>query len=145
MSPEDVAEQVIYKYVKKIYNEECEKLKKDKLARTEIVDLVTTTYEEKEKSLRHRIKSAIKQLCSKEEFKSDEEIDKLLERIFKDPNFNKTKIIQEVEIQQSLKWLIPKYQAPVQFCIFLKEEAYYNRKFIKIIIIILFQDSSFFN
>ena len=103
MSPEDVAEQVIYKYVKKIYNEECEKLKKDKLARTEIVDLVTTTYEEKEKSLRQRIKSAIKKLCSQEEFKSDEEIDKLLERIFKDPNFNKTKIIQEVEIQQSLK------------------------------------------
>jgi len=42
-------------------------------------------------------------MCSKEEFKSEEEIDKLLERIFKDPNFNKTKIIQEVEIQQSLK------------------------------------------
>ena len=103
MSPEDVAEQVIYKYVKKIYNEECEKRKKDKLARTEIVDLVTTTYEEKEKSLRQRIKSAIKKLCSQEEFKSDEEIDKLLERIFKDPNFNKTKIIQEVEIQQTLK------------------------------------------
>jgi hypothetical protein len=103
MSPEDVAEQVIYKYVKKIYNEECEKRKKDILARTEIVDLVTTTYEEKEKSLRQRIKSAIKKLCSQEEFKSDEEIDKLLERIFKDPNFNKTKIIQEVEIQQSLK------------------------------------------
>ena len=103
MSPEDVAEQVIYKYVKKIYNEECEKRKKEKLTRTEIVDLVTTTYEEKEKSLRHRIKSAIKQLCSKEEYKSEEEIDKLLELIFKDPNFNKTKIIQEVEIQQSLK------------------------------------------
>ena len=31
MSPEDVAEQVIYKYVKKIYNDECEKRKKDKL------------------------------------------------------------------------------------------------------------------
>ena len=103
MSPEDVAEQVIYKYVKKIYNEECEKRKKDKLARTEIVDLVTTTYEEKEKSLRQRIKSAIKKLCSQEEYQSDEEIDKLLERIFKDPNFNKTKIIQEVEIQQTLK------------------------------------------
>jgi hypothetical protein len=104
MSPEDVAEQVIYKYVKKIYNEECEKRKKEKLSRTEIVDLVTTTYEEKEKSLRHRIKSAIKQLCKKEEeYKSEEEIDKLLERIFKDPNFNKTKIIQEVEIQQTLK------------------------------------------
>ena len=103
MSPEDVAEQVIYKYVKKIYNEECEKRKKEKLSRTEIVDLVTTTYEEKEKSLRHRIKSAIKQLCTKELYKSDEEIDNLLERIFKDPNFNKTKIIQEVEIQQSLK------------------------------------------
>jgi hypothetical protein len=103
MSPEEVAEQVIYKYVKKIYNEECEKRKKDKLSHTEIVDLVNTTYEEKEKSLRHRIKSAIKKLCSKEDIKSEEEIDKLLERIFKDPNFNKTKIIQEVEIQQSLK------------------------------------------
>ena len=103
MSPEDVAEQVIYKYVKKIYNEECEKRKKEKLSHTEIVDLVTTTYEEKEKSLRHRIKTAIKQLCTKEAYKSEEEIDKLLERIFKDPNFNKTKIIQEVEIQQTLK------------------------------------------
>lgn len=103
MSPEDVAEQVIYKYVKKIYNEECEKRKKEKLSRIEIVDLVTTTYEEKEKSLRQRIKSAIKKLCSQEEYQSDEEIDKLLERIFKDANFNKTKIIQEVEIQQSLK------------------------------------------
>jgi len=103
MSPEDVAEQVIYKYVKKIYNEECEKRKKEKLSHNEIVDLVNTTYEEKEKSLRHRIKSAIKKLCTKEEYKSEEEIDKLLERIFKDPNFNKTKIIQEVEIQQTLK------------------------------------------
>lgn len=64
---------------------------------------MNTTYEEKEKSLRKRIKSAIKQLCTKEEYQSDEEIDKLLERIFKDPNFNKTKIIQEVEIQQTLK------------------------------------------
>ena len=103
MLPEDVAEQVIYKYVKKIYNEECEKCKKDKLTRTEIVDLVNTTYEEKEKSLRHRIKTAIKQLCSVDEYKSDQEIEKLLENIFKDSNFNKTKIIQEVEIQQKLK------------------------------------------
>ena len=103
MSPEDVAEQVIYKYVKKIYNEECEKRKKEKLSHSEIVDLVNTTYEEKEKSLRKRIKSAIKQLCTKEDIKSDEEIDKLLEKIFKDPNFNKIKIIQEIEIQQTLK------------------------------------------
>ena len=103
MLPEDIAEQVIYKYVKKIYNEECEKSRKEKLSRTEIVDLVNTTYEEKEKSLRQRIKSVIKKLCTKEVYKSDEEIDKLLERIFKDPNFNKTKIIQEVEIQQTLK------------------------------------------
>ena len=103
MSPEDVAEQVIYKYVKKFYSEECEKRKKEKLSHSEIVDLVNTTYEEKEKSLRKRIKSAIKTLCTKEEFKSDEEIDKLLEKIFKDPNFNKIKIIQEVEIQQTLK------------------------------------------
>jgi len=103
MLPEDVAEQVIYKYVKKIYNEECEKRKKEKLSRTEIVDLVNTTYEEKERSLRHRIKTAIKQLCKKEVYKSDEEIENLLENIFKDPNFNKAKIIQEVEIQQTLK------------------------------------------
>ena len=103
MSPEDVAEQVIYKYVKKFYGEECEKRKKDKLSHSEIVDLVNITYEEKEKSLRKRIKSAIKKLCTKEDIKSDEEIDKLLEKIFKDPNFNKTKIIQEVEIQQTLK------------------------------------------
>lgn len=103
MSPEDIAEQVIYKYVSKIYNNECEKNKKYILTYTEIVDLVNNMYEEKEKSLRHRIKSAIKQLCTKEDYKSEEEIDKLLERIFKDPNFNKTKIIQEVEIQQTLK------------------------------------------
>jgi hypothetical protein len=103
MKPEDVAEQVIYKYVKKIYSEECEKRKKDKLSHSEIVDLVNTTYEEKEKSLRQRIKSAIKKLCTLDDIKSDEEIDKLLECIFKDPNFNKTKIIQEVEIQQTLK------------------------------------------
>lgn len=103
MSPEDVAEQVIYKYVKKIYNQECEKRKKKILNRSEIIDLVNTTYEEKEKSLRQRIKTAIKQLCSLDEYKSDEEIDKLLEKIFKDSNFNKTKIIQEVEIQQTLK------------------------------------------
>ena len=103
MKPEDVAEQVIYKYVKKIYNEECEKAKKDRLSHNEIVVLVNTTYEEKEKSLRQRIKSAIKKLCTLDEYKSDEENEKLLERIFKDPNFNKTKIIQEVEIQQKIK------------------------------------------
>ena len=103
MKPEDIAEQVIYKYIKKIYNDECEKVKKERLSHDEIVILVNTTYEEKEKSLRHRIKSAIKKLCTLEDIKSDEEIDKLLERIFKDPNFNKTNIIQEVEIQQTLK------------------------------------------
>lgn len=103
MKPEDVAEQVIYKFVKKIYNEECEKRKKDKLTHEEIVKLVNTTYEEKEKSLRHRIKSAIKKLCTPEEIVSEKETEKLLKNIFEDPEFNKTKIIQEVEIQQKIK------------------------------------------
>jgi len=103
MKPEDVAEQVIYKFVKKIYNDECETRKKDKLTHDEIVKLVNTTYEEKEKSLRHRIKSAIKKLCTPEEIVSEKETEKLLKRIFEDPQFNKTKIIQEVEIQQKIK------------------------------------------
>jgi len=103
MKPEDVAEQVIYKFVKKIYNDECEARKKDKLTHEEIVKLVNTTYEEKEKSLRHRIKSAIKKLCTPEEIISEKETEKLLKRIFEDPQFNKTKIIQEVEIQQKIK------------------------------------------
>ena len=103
MKPEDVAEQVIYKFVKKIYNDECEARKKDKLTHEEIVKLVNTTYEEKEKSLRHRIKSAIKKLCTPEEIVSEKETEKLLKRIFEDPQFNKTKIIQEVEIQQKIK------------------------------------------
>ena len=59
MKPEEVAEQVIYKFVKKIYNEECEAKKKEKLTHQEIVELVNKTYEEKEKSLRKKIKSAI--------------------------------------------------------------------------------------
>ena len=103
MKPEDVAEQVIYKFVKKIYNDECETRKKDKLTHDEIVKLVNTTYEEKEKSLRHRIKSAIKKLCTPEEIVSEKETEKLLKRIFEDPQFNKTKIIQEIEIQQKIK------------------------------------------
>lgn len=103
MKPEDVAQQVIYKFVKKIYNEECERRKKDKLSHDEIVKLVNTTYEEKEKSLRHRIKSAIKKLCTPEEIVSEKETEKLLKCIFEDPEFNKTKIIQEVEIQQKIK------------------------------------------
>lgn len=103
MKPEDVAEQVIYKFVKKIYNEECEARKKETLTHNEIVKLVNTTYEEKEKSLRHRIKSAIKKLCTPEEIGSEKETEKLLKQIFEDPEFNKTKIIQEVEIQQKIK------------------------------------------
>lgn len=103
MKPEDVAEQVIYKFVKKIYNEECEAKKKDKLTHEEIVTLVNTTYEEKEKSLRSRIKAAINKLCTPAERGSDENIEKLLKRIFEDPEFNKTKITQEVEIQQKIK------------------------------------------
>jgi len=103
MKPEDVAEQVIYKFVKKIYNDECEARKKDKLTHEEIVKLVNTTYEEKEKSLRHRIKSAIKKLCTPEEIVSEKETEKLLKRIFEEPQFNKTKIIQEIEIQQKIK------------------------------------------
>lgn len=103
MKPADVAEQVIYKFVKKIYNEECEKRKKEYLSKKEIEDLVNTTYEEKEKSLRHRIKSAIKKLCTPEEIVSEKETEKLLNQIFEDPEFNKTKIIQEVEIQQKIK------------------------------------------
>lgn len=103
MKPETVAEQVIYKFVKKIYNEECEKKKKDNLTKKEIENLVNTTYAEKEKSLRHRIKSAIKKLCTAEEIGSEKDTEKLLNQIFEDPEFNKTKIIQEVEIQQKIK------------------------------------------
>ena len=103
MKPETVAEQVIYKFVKKIYNEECEKRKKDLLTHEEIVTLVNTTYKEKEKSLRHRVKSAIKKLCTEAEHGGETKIEELLNRIFEDPTFNKTKIIQEVEIQQKIK------------------------------------------
>lgn len=103
MKPEDVADKVIHKYVKKIYNEELEKKKKDKLTRGEIVDLVNSTYQKKEAELRKKINNSIKKLCTLDEYKSDKEIDKLLEKIFKDPNFNKTKIIQEVEIRQTIK------------------------------------------
>ena len=103
MKPETVAEQVIYKFVKKIYNEECEARKKETLTHEEIVKLVNTTYAEKEKSLRHRIKSAIKKLCSEAEHGGEKAIEDLLQKIFEDPNFNKTKIIQEVEIQQKIK------------------------------------------
>ena len=103
MKPEEVAEQVIYQFVKKIHSEELEKRNKSSLTHEEIVQLVNTTYEEKEKSLRHRIKSAIKKLCTPEEIGSDEATEKLLKRIFEDPEFNKTKIIQEVEIQQKIK------------------------------------------
>jgi len=103
MKPEEVAEQVIYKFVKKIYNDELETRKKDRLTHEEIKQLVNNTYAEKEKSLRQRIKSAIGKLCTPQEKGSDEDIEKLLKRIFEDPEFNKTKIIQEVEIQQKIK------------------------------------------
>lgn len=103
MKPEEVAEQVIYKFVKKIYNEECEAKKKEKLTHQEIVELVNKTYEEKEKSLRKKIKSAIKTLCTPKEMGTDEDVEKLLKKIFEDPEFNKTKITQEVEVQQKIK------------------------------------------
>jgi len=101
MKPEEVAEQVIYKFVKKIDEEESERKKKKTLTEDEIKVLVNDTYKEKEKSLRHRIKSAIKKLCDKNDY-TDESLEKLLKKIFKDPDFNKKKITQEIIIKQNL-------------------------------------------
>lgn len=101
MKPDEVAEQVIYKFVKKIHEEECEKLKKKTLTKDEIKKLVNDTYKEKEKSLRQRIKSAIKKICNEKDY-TDASNEELLEKIFKDPDFNKKKIIQEIEIKQNL-------------------------------------------
>lgn len=103
MKPDEVAEQVVYKFVKKIYDDELELKNKQSLSQKEIEDLVEKTYAEKEQSLRKRIKSAINQLCTKEEKGSDESIEELLKKIFKDPDFNKKKIIQEIKIQQKIK------------------------------------------
>jgi len=103
MKPDEVAEQVVYKFVKKIYDDELESKKKQSLTQKEIEDLVEKTYAEKEQSLRKRIKSAINQLCTPEEKGSDENIEELLKKIFKDPDFNKKKIIQEIKIQQKIK------------------------------------------
>ncbi len=103
MKPDEVAEQVIYKFVKKIYDDELESQKKQLLTNQEIETLVEKTYAEKEKSLRKRIVSAINQLCTAEEKGSDEKVEELLKKIFKDPDFNKKKIIQEVKIQQKIK------------------------------------------
>jgi len=103
MKPEDVAEQVVYKFVKKIYDTELENKKKQSLTQEEIEALVEKTYEEKEQSLRKRIKSAIDQLCTPEERGSSEKVEELLKKIFKDPAFNKNKIIQEIKIQQKIK------------------------------------------
>lgn len=103
MKPDEVAEQVIYKFVKKIYDDELILQKKQLLTNQEIETLVEKTYSEKEKSLRKRIVSAINQLCTAEERGTDEKIEELLKKIFKDPEFNKKKIIQEVKIQQKIK------------------------------------------
>lgn len=103
MKPDEVAEQVVYKFVKKIYDDELETKNKQSLTQKEIEDLVEKTYAEKEQSLRKRIKSAINQLCTPEEKGSDESIEELLKKIFKDPDFNKKKIIQEIKIQQKIK------------------------------------------
>lgn len=103
MKPDEVAEQVIYKFVKKIYDDELESKNKKMLTNEEIDQLVEKTYAEKEKSLRKRIKTAIDQLCSAEEKGSEENIEELLKKIFKDPEFNKNKIKQEVKIQQKIK------------------------------------------
>jgi len=103
MKPDEVAEQVVYKFVKKIYDDELVSKNKQFLTQKEIEDLVEKTYAEKEQSLRKRIKSAINQLCTAEEKGSDESIEELLKKIFKDPDFNKKKIIQEIKIQQKIK------------------------------------------
>lgn len=103
MKPEEVAEQVVYKFVKKIYDEELESKKKSSLTQEEIEALVEKTYSEKEQSLRKRIKAAINQLCTPEEKGSDEKVEELLKKIFKDATFNKNKIIQEIKIQQKIK------------------------------------------
>lgn len=103
MKPDEVAEQVVYKFIKKVYDDELEAKKKDSLTQKEIEDLVEKTYSEKENSLKKRIKSAINQLCTPEEKGTDENIEELLKKIFKDPDFNKKKITQEIKIQQKIK------------------------------------------
>ena len=103
MKPEDIAQQVVYKYVKKIYDDELEAKKKSSLTNDEINQLVESTYSAKEQSIRKRIKTAINQLCTPEERGSEESIEELLKKIFKDPTFNKNKIKQEILIQQKIK------------------------------------------
>lgn len=103
MKPDEVAEQVVYKFIKKVYDDELEAKKKDSLTQKEIEDLVEKTYSEKENSLKKRIKSAINQLCTPEEKGTDQNIEELLKKIFKDPDFNKKKITQEIKIQQKIK------------------------------------------
>jgi hypothetical protein len=100
MKPEEVAEQVVYKFIKKIYEAELKKTNKAYLLPSEIVELVNKMYIEKEESLKKRIKTAILQICKVEEYKSEQNIDELIKKIFKDANLNKNKIIQEIKIKQ---------------------------------------------
>ena len=44
MKPDEVAEHVVYKFVKKIYDDELESKKKQSLTQKEIEDLVEKTY-----------------------------------------------------------------------------------------------------
>ena len=103
MKPEEVAEQVVYKFIKKIYNDELERLNKKNLSKNEIVILVNNTYNDKEKGIKIKIKKAIKQICTPEEIKNGMNVEDLLKKMFSDPNYNKNKIIKEIEMQQNLK------------------------------------------
>ena len=102
MKPEEVAEQVVYKFIKKIYNDELERLNKTCLSKNEIIILVNKTYCEKEKGIKIKIKKAVKQICTPEEIESGMKIDDLLIKMFSDPKYNKNKIIREIEMQQNL-------------------------------------------
>jgi hypothetical protein len=99
MKPEGVAEQVIYKFVKKIHDDECQRLNKNKLTDEEIEKLTSKFYTEKEKSLRKNITSAIKKICEPD---AQNNIDNLLNKLFENPNLNQKKIIQEIKLKQNL-------------------------------------------
>ena len=102
MSSLKMIKDLVIFYVKTNYEEYLKRNSIDKIEDDKIPEVVVSLYTEKKEHLRGFILNSMKEILKKE-YPGDLPINTILNDVFRDDDFNKTKLINEIKTYQSIK------------------------------------------
>jgi hypothetical protein len=99
----EIARNVIYKSIKKIYYEKLDELQRDTLNDNEIINLVNDIYRNKQIEISEKIRQKIKKKMVGNKYPGDENVEILITDILEDEDLAKERVKLEIKLYQKNK------------------------------------------